>query len=67
MPYLVCPWGGDYHHILQDSYEFDEWEDAQTFMQVSVEAGMQCNVIHTDFIVPEEKIDEMINHLKDIL
>ena len=54
----VDVWSGDLHHQHAGTREFSEWEDASTFMAEMVEAGMLCNVLHTDFKAPAERVSE---------
>ena len=54
--FLVDVWGGDVHQHLIESAQFDNFEDAFDFMNDRVESGMLCNVLHTDFKAPDEKV-----------
>ena len=55
----VDVWAGDLHQKHADSRVFNTWVEASEFMEQQVEAGMLCNVLHTDFKVPSERFDEM--------
>lgn len=55
----VDVWGGELHQNHVASVEFDTWAEASQFMEQQVEAGLLCNVLHTDFKTPSERVDEM--------
>ena len=55
---LVDVWAGDLHQSLVETGQFDDFEEAADFMRERVDAGMLCNVLHTDFKAPAEKVEE---------
>lgn len=55
MPYQIDFWGGELHQNHVAEYYAAEWSDAQQQMKEAVDAGLLCNVLHTDFICPPEK------------
>jgi hypothetical protein len=59
MAIQVGIWAGDLHHTHVGEFSFSSWADASAFIQEQVDNGMLCNVLHTDFKVPESRLDEM--------
>ena len=55
----VDVWAGDMHQKHAAAEEFDTWAEAAQFMEQQVEAGLLCNVLHTDFKTPPERVEEM--------
>ena len=55
----VDVWGGELHQNHVASVEFKVWADASQFVEHQIESGMLCNVLHTDFKAPSERVDEM--------
>jgi hypothetical protein len=54
----VDTWGGDLHQRLGECRKFDNWEEAASWVGEMLEAGLLCNVLHADFIMPQEKTVE---------
>jgi ribosomal protein S11 len=52
MPYQVDFWGGDMHTEEAGTLEFAGWAAAAEAMRTAVDAGLLCNVLHTDFKAP---------------
>lgn len=67
MPYQVDIWAGDLHQRHIGCETFDEWAEAAIFMQQHVDAGLLCNILHTDFKAPMHRVDEQIAALAKIL
>lgn len=63
MPYKIDVWGGDLHQRHIGATEKDDWSAAADFMAPLVEAGLLCNVLHTDFKCPPERLEEMEREL----
>ena len=68
MAIQVDVWGGDLHQYHVSKHQFDDFESAAKLMGEQIEAGNLCNVLHTDFIAPPERIAEqeaeMLKQLK---
>jgi hypothetical protein len=58
MPIKVDVWGGDLHQNHISEHNFDNFADAATLVNCQIEAGNLCNVLHTDFIAPPERVAE---------
>ena len=58
MTYQVDSWGGDLHQRHLGAKRFDHFEEAAKFMESQVDAGLLCNVLHTDFKAPPERVAE---------
>lgn len=58
MTIKVDTWGGDLHQRLCECKKFDTWAEAAPWVGEMLEAGLLCNVLHADFLMPEEKIKE---------
>ena len=56
--YQVDVWGGDLHQNHSDTQSFEDWAEASRFMASRVESGLLCNVLHTDFKAPPERVNE---------
>ena len=59
MPIQIDVWAGELHQDHVGSHHTDDWPAAAEFMQAQVDAGMLCNVLHTDFKAPPERVAEM--------
>lgn len=55
----VDVWAGYLHQKLAVRQNFDSWAEASAFIEQQVEAGMLCNVLHTDFKSPGERKVEL--------
>jgi hypothetical protein len=64
MPYQVDAWGGDLHQRHHSTELCDTWAEASALMEPLIDAGMLCNVMHTDFKAPPERVAEMGKALK---
>ena len=42
-------WAGEHHQSLVREYFVKNWHEAASIIEREVEAGMLCNVLHTDF------------------
>lgn len=58
MPLQIDVWSGELHQNHAGTFRTDDWEKAADFMEQQVDAGMLCNVIHTDFKAPPERLAE---------
>ena len=58
MSYQVDTWAGDVHQNFVSSNLFDDWDIASSFMKERMDEGALCNVLHTDFKAPSERIEE---------
>jgi hypothetical protein len=67
MPYQIDVWGGDLHQRHIGTKHLEDWPKAVDFMAPLIDAGMLCNVLHTDFQCPPERVAEaerdLIEHL----
>ena len=63
MPIQVDVWSGDLHQEHAGFSQFDDWQGASDFMAPLIDAGLLCNVLHTDFKAPPERIAEMEREL----
>lgn len=57
MTIIVDIWGGDLHQNYVKRLEFDAWPDAASAIEAEVEAGLLCNVLHSDFKCPDDKVE----------
>lgn len=58
MAIQVDVWGGELHQSHIGCLKTDDWQEAFTFIETQVEGGMLCNVLHTDFKAPPERVAE---------
>lgn len=58
MPIQIDVWSGDLHTNHVGRHQVDNWQEAASFMEGQVEGGMLCNVLHTDFKAPPERVAE---------
>lgn len=58
MPLQVDVWAGDLHQNHVGTFRTQSWDKAAKFMQRQIEGGMLCNVLHTDFKAPPERVKE---------
>lgn len=58
MAIQIDTWGGDLHQNHVGVDHFDDWGEATKFIQERVEEGHLCNVLHTDFQAPEQRVNE---------
>lgn len=56
MAILVNVWAGDVHQNHVGSYTSEDWSEVFQFVEAQVEGGMLCNILHTDFKVPPERV-----------
>lgn len=49
----VDVWGGTLHQNLIEECLFESWQDAMDHVREMVEAGCLCNILHTDYRMPE--------------
>lgn len=67
MPYQVDVWGGDLHQNHLGAKQYDDWAQVSDFIGPLVDAGLLCNVLHTDFQAPPERVAEMEKELSRYL
>ena len=60
-------WSGELHQHHHGTEYFDNWNDACRSIEEAVENGFLCNVLHTDFRAPPERLEEAKQLLKDQL
>ncbi len=58
MPIRIDLWSGELHTNFHSRYETSDWKTALALIEVSSEAGLLVNVLHTDFRVPPERMQE---------
>lgn len=63
MPYQVDVWSGDLHTDHVASNCFEDWSDVASFMNPLIDAGLLCNVLHSDFKAPPERVKEIEQQL----
>lgn len=63
MPYQIDVWGGDLHQRHLGIRQCNTWAQVADFIGPLVDAGLLCNVLHTDFKAPSERISEMEKEL----
>lgn len=51
-------WAGKEHQSLVREHFVDQWSDAARIIEQEVEAGMLCNVLHTDFKTQSSEANE---------
>lgn len=59
MSIQIDVWGGDLHQSLVRERVAESWTEAAAIIETEVEAGMLCNVMHSDYKCPESRVDEM--------
>jgi hypothetical protein len=68
MTIQVDVWGGDLHQRHVSEHYFDSFQKAVNLISEQIEAGNLCNILHTDFVAPTERVSEqkaeMVKHLK---
>lgn len=55
---IIDLWGGDLHTNHVGHHEVSMWSEACDIMFMATENGFLCNVLHSDFQVPEHRIQE---------
>lgn len=63
MPYQIDVWGGDLHQNHLGAKHCETWAQTADFMAPLIDAGLLCNVLHTDFKAPPERVEEMEKEL----
>lgn len=59
MTFNVDVWGGELFTNVVAREKFDDWEKTVEFIKESMETGFLCNVLHSDFAVPDDRYPEM--------
>lgn len=67
MTIQVDVWCGELHQKHGSSRNFERWEDAAAFIGEMIETGFLCNVLHTDFKAPPERVAEAERALAKLL
>lgn len=63
MAYQLDIWGGDLHQRLVGSKSFDEWGELSSIAKEATDAGLLCNILHTDFKSPNDLADAEFKRL----
>ena len=58
MAIQIDVWSGDLHQRHTGTLKTECWKEAAEFMEGQVEGGMLCNVLHTDFKAPSDRVAE---------
>jgi len=67
MALLIDVWAGEVHQSHVGTLTTESWEDACKFIEQQVEAGMLCNILHTDFKAPPDRRGEAERALRETL
>lgn len=67
MTYQIDVWSGDLHQRHFNTLRTEVWAVASTFMEEQVEAGNLCNILHTDFIAPDDRVEEQMVAMRKYL
>lgn len=59
MSISVDVWGGELFTNVVARESFEDWDKAAAFIKESMETGLLCNVLHSDFAIPENRYPEM--------